>query len=219
MAESMTTPTKISARNPLCRLCGGSHKCLYMLQIFSKTGLSKDLCSKVYKTCGIRPYKNFWGRYEVSSVMYEWRFIRRQSGSVYSESSICRQHAVWFELRIFCKAMRSTFTVFTSAVEASIKRYATRKLRCSGWAAIKEGGRPTFTSCQSAARSNTFSFSLCWVHYAREGSKFSLSRCDFSRLCHTKRSWHTYRCTVVFVSGRQDLPSDARAFSLTAFKV
>ena len=24
---------------------------------------------------------------------------------------------------------------------------------------------------------------------------------------------HTDRCTVVFVSGRQDLPSDARAFS------
>ena len=160
MAESMTTPTKISARNPVCRLCGGSNECRYMLRIFSKADLSKDLCSKVYKSCGIRPYKNFWGRYEASSVMYEWRFIRRQSGSVYSESSMCRQYAVWFELRIFCKAMRVTFTVFTSAVEASIKGYATRKLRCSGWAAIKVGGRPTFTSCQSAARSNTFFFPL-----------------------------------------------------------
>ena len=160
MAESMTTPTKISARNPVCRLCGGSHECRYMLRIFSKADLSKDLCSKVYKSCGIRPYKNFWGRYETSSVMYEWHFIRRQSGSVCSESSMCRQYAVWFELSIFCKAMRVTFTVFTSAVEASIKGYATRKLRCSGWAAIKGGGRPTFTSCQSAARSNTFFFPL-----------------------------------------------------------
>ena len=48
-----------------------------------------------------------------------------------------------------------------------------------------------------------------------EGSTLSLSKCDFSRLFHTERSWHTYRFTVVFVSGRQDLPSDEREFSLT----
>ena len=60
------------------------------------------------------------------------------------------------------------------------------------------------------------SFFLCWVGYALEGSAFSLSKCDFSRLFHTERSWHTYRFTVVFVSGRQDLPSDARAFSFFA---
>ena len=60
MAESMTTPTQISSRNPVRRLCGGSHECRYMLRIFSKAGLSKDLCSKVYKTCCIlRPYKKF----------------------------------------------------------------------------------------------------------------------------------------------------------------
>ena len=35
-----------------------------------------------------------------------------------------------------------------------------------------------------------------------------------SRLFHIERSWHTYRFTVVFVSGRQDLPSYARAYSL-----
>ena len=46
---------------------------------------------------------------------------------------------------------------------------------------------------------------------------FLLSKCDFSRLFHTERSWHTYRFTVVFVSGRQDLPPDERAFSLTLF--
>ena len=53
MAESMSTSTDISARNPVCRLCGGSHESRYMLQIFSKAGLSKGLYSKVYKTCGI----------------------------------------------------------------------------------------------------------------------------------------------------------------------
>ena len=58
----------------------------------------------------------------------------------------------------------------------------------------------------------------CWIGYALEGSAFSLSECDFSRLFHTERSWHTYRFTVAFVSGRQDLPSDERAFSLTSFE-
>ena len=38
-----------------------------------------------------------------------------------------------------------------------------------------------------------------------------------SRIFHIERSWHTYRFTVVFVSGRQDLPSDARACSLKLF--
>ena len=56
------------------------------------------------------------------------------------------------------------------------------------------------------------------VGYALEGSAFSLSKYDFSRLFHTERSWHTYRFTVASVSGRQDLPSDERAFSLTSFE-
>ena len=38
-----------------------------------------------------------------------------------------------------------------------------------------------------------------------------------SRLFHIERSWHTYRFTVVFVSGRQDLPSDARGYSVKLF--
>ena len=46
-------------------------------------------------------------RYEDNSVICEWRYVRRQNGSVYSESSICRQYAVWSKLRIFCTAMRS----------------------------------------------------------------------------------------------------------------
>lgn len=50
----MSTPTKISPRNPICRLCGDSHESRYMLRIFSKAGSSKDLCAKVHKTCGIK---------------------------------------------------------------------------------------------------------------------------------------------------------------------
>ena len=51
MAESMSTPPKISARNPVCRQCGGSHESRYMLRMFNKAGSCKDLYSKVYKTC------------------------------------------------------------------------------------------------------------------------------------------------------------------------
>ena len=36
--------------------------------------------------------------------------------------------------------------------------------------------------------------------------------------CFTQGSWHTYRFTVAFVSGRHDLPSDERALSLTSIK-
>ena len=50
----MSTPTKISPRNPACRLCGDSHESRYMLRIFSKAGSAKDLGAKVYKTCGIK---------------------------------------------------------------------------------------------------------------------------------------------------------------------
>ena len=74
----------------------------------------------------------------------------------------------------------------------------------------------TLASCQNTARSHSFFF--CWVDYALVSSTFSLSKCDFSHLFHTERSWHTYRFTVVFVSGQQDLPSDARVFSLTFFE-
>ena len=36
--------------------------------------------------------------------------------------------------------------------------------------------------------------------------------------CFTLRGYDTYRFTVVIVSGRQDLLSDARAFSLTSLE-
>ena len=34
--------------------------------------------------------------------------------------------------------------------------------------------------------------------------------------CFTERSWHTYRFTVVFVSGLKDFPANARAFSVNS---
>ena len=60
-------------------------------------------------------------------------------------------------------------------------------------------------------------FSFCWVDYALEGSTFLLSNVILAA-CFTLRGHGTYGVTVFFVSGRQDLPSDARAFSLTSFE-
>ena len=48
------TPRKISARNPVCRLCGNANETQHMLRIFSKSGKEKDLCFKVQKTCCIQ---------------------------------------------------------------------------------------------------------------------------------------------------------------------
>ena len=73
----MSTPTKISPRNLAWRLCGDSHESSYMLQIFSKAGSAKDLGAKVYKTCGIKILED-------DGLC----FIRKQDGTVYSESSI-----------------------------------------------------------------------------------------------------------------------------------
>ena len=57
--------------------------------------------------------------------------------------------------------------------------------------AIKGGGRPTRRLPHAKMLLVPISFFLCWVDYALEGSTFSLSKCDFSRLFHTERSWHT----------------------------
>ena len=83
--------------------------------------------------------------------------------------------------------------------------------------AIKGGGRPTRRLPHVKMLLVPISFFLCWVDYALEGSTFSLSKYDFSRVFHTERSWHTYRFTVVFVSGRQDLPSDAKSIFFDLF--
>ena len=83
---------------------------------------------------------------------------------------------------------------------------------------MSELGMPTRLLPHAKMLLVPLNFFLCWVDYALEGPKFSLSKCDFSLLFHTERSWHRYRFTVVFVSRRQDLPSDTRAFSLTSFE-
>lgn len=117
----MSTPTKISPRNPVCRLCGDSHESRYMLRIFSKAGSTKDLYPKVYKTCGIIISEDDMR----SKVLCQQGlcFIRKQDGTVCSESPIHREYAVGSKLRICCKAMCSAFT-FASTVEAFIIEYA-----------------------------------------------------------------------------------------------
>ena len=47
------TPTKITTRNPVCRLCGGCQDTRHMVRIFSKAGTSKNLCVKIKKLCGV----------------------------------------------------------------------------------------------------------------------------------------------------------------------
>jgi hypothetical protein len=44
LAENKETPTKISARNPVCRLCFESKEGRHVIKIFSETGLSQELC-------------------------------------------------------------------------------------------------------------------------------------------------------------------------------
>ena len=61
-------------------------------------------------------------------------------------------------------------------------------------------------------------FFLCWVDYALEGSTANVILAGILAACFTLRGHDTYRFTVVIVSGRQDLPSDASAFSLTSFE-
>ena len=58
-------------------------------------------------------------------------------------------------------------------------------------------------------------FPLPTSHFQLPTSNFQLPTSDF-RL-PTSNFWHTYRFTVVFASGRQDLPSDSRAYSLKLF--
>ena len=49
-------------------------------------------------------------------------------------------------------------------------------------------GRPIRFLRHAKMRFVPISFFLCWVDYALEGSTFSLSKCDFSRMFHTERS-------------------------------
>ena len=53
MAVNIQTPQKISARNPVCMLCGNSYESCRMIRVFGKSGSTKALCSKIHKMCGI----------------------------------------------------------------------------------------------------------------------------------------------------------------------
>ena len=58
----------------------------------------------------------------------------------------------------------------------------------------------------------------CWVDYALEGSTTNVTLAGILVACLTLRGHVTYPFTVDIVSGRQDLPSDVSAFSLTSFE-
>ena len=62
----------------------------------------------------------------------------------------------------------------------------------------KRGRRPTRRLPHGKMLLVLISLFFCWEDYALEVSSFSLSKCEFSRLFHTERSWHTYQFTVVF---------------------
>ena len=53
MAENQDTPIKISAKNPVCRLCCEPKERRYVIQIFHKAGLTQELMQKVKLSCGI----------------------------------------------------------------------------------------------------------------------------------------------------------------------
>ena len=48
-----STPKKIYIRSSVCRLCCGANESRHMLRVLSKTGLEKNLPSKVHYACGI----------------------------------------------------------------------------------------------------------------------------------------------------------------------
>ena len=155
------------------------------------------------------------------SCLTSARRAARLASSVYNLTSPCNE-LTW--------TAKVTDTIMTSpereAPKTSKKRLAALRSQTGitplginpEFIAIKGGGRPTRRLPHAKMLLLPISFFLCWVDCALEGSTFSLSKCDFSRLFHTERSWHTYRFTAVFASGQQDLPSDARAFYLTSFE-
>ena len=57
--------------------------------------------------------------------------------------------------------------------------------------AIKGDGRPTLLLLYAKMLLVPISFFLCRVGFSLESSAFSQRKCDFSRLFHTERSWHT----------------------------
>ena len=91
-------------------------------------------------------------------------------------------------------------------------RFPTSDFRLPTSLAMKGGGRPArlLPYAKMLLLQKTFFFFLLL-------GRLCSRRFWLSRLFHIERSWHIYRFTVVFVSGRQDLPSYTRAYSLKLF--
>ena len=66
-----------------------------------------------------------------------------------------------------------------------------QELHLQVFIAIKGGGRPTRLLLYAKMMLVPLSFFLCRVGFSLGGYAFSQSKCDFSRLLHTERSWHT----------------------------
>ena len=81
----------------------------------------------------------------------------------------------------------------------------------------KGGGRPKRLLPHAKMLLVPMSFSLRWVDYAWKVLHFHCANVILAAY-FTLKGPGTHQFTVVFASGRQDLPSDARAFSLTSFE-
>ena len=57
--------------------------------------------------------------------------------------------------------------------------------------AIKGDGNPTRLLPHAKMLLVPIKFFVCWADYALEGAPFSLSKCYFTRMFHTERSWDT----------------------------
>ena len=153
MAESMSTPRKISARNPVRRLCGGSHQSRYMLSIFSKARSSKDLCSKVYESCGIKISKDdtrlaVLCRSCVTFVDKMDQFIRRARSVDNTPSYLNSEYSVKRCVHRLRISHRSVY-LYQRICQPKASMQMSRNIR--GWQAYTP-----FSSCQNAAPSNKF---------------------------------------------------------------
>ena len=125
------------------------------------------------------------------------RHIRRQNGLVYSESSISRQYAVLYNLRIF-DSVKRCFQLSPTSHQPSKRLLVLKDMPTESFDVV---GRPS----QLLAHAKMlfpirFFFSCARKIMLWKVLHFFLSRCDFSRLFHTGRSWYTYRFAVVFFS-------------------
>ena len=113
-------------------------------------------------------------------------------------------------LRIYLNFVQKlTDTIMTSPEHEARKTVQRGQQRFDCWPelhlwvfiAIKRGNRPTWLLPHAKMLLVPISFILCLVDYVL---RISLNKCNISCLLnHTERSWHTYRFTVVFVSGHR----------------